>query len=97
MLWSTCAQDPLDKRNYFPLQLMQLMQVWKLNEVRIQNINIRSLGHRLTCYQEVSGLRREITRLDDFNEYVIAFGVGTVLVGICGVCFSPTQVLVSTD
>ncbi|KAF8436710.1 hypothetical protein BGX38DRAFT_1213677 [Terfezia claveryi] len=36
---------------------------------------------------EVSGFQKEITRLDGWNKYIIAFGVGTVLVGIGGTFF----------
>lgn len=62
-------------------------RVAKLEGVRIQNIHLS--GYKLTGYQKCSSLHGETVRLDGWNKYVIAFGVGTVLLGIGGVCFSP--------
>ena len=67
-------------------------RVATLEGVRIQGIH--SSGYKLTDYQQYTSLHAETVRLDGWNKYVIGFGVGTVLLGIGGVCFSPPLVLV---
>lgn len=67
-------------------------RVATLEGVRIQGIHLS--GYKLTGYQQYTSLRAETARLDGWNKYVIGFGVGTVLLGIGGVCFPLPLVLV---
>jgi hypothetical protein len=78
-VWVRCARD---KSHWNKLNTPN--SVYGQNERR----------DKLTGYQDCAGLNKATTRIDGWIKYIIAFGVGTVGLGIIGVRFSAPLVLV---